>query len=89
MEQLKSRPICETCLHVLDGATAIDGSEIKVKEGDVSICFYCGQISVFTKEFNLRKITDEEMKELKIESHPDYQKLLLMAIYIKAKVNAN
>lgn len=42
--------------------------------GDVSICLYCGHISLFADDLTLRPATDEELVEVK--KHPE----MLLAI---------
>lgn len=50
---------CPYCRKVMDGATGIT-SEAEPDEGDVSICFYCAKVSVFTAEGRLVEPTEEQ-----------------------------
>jgi len=51
-----------SCLHChgdLSAATNVTSNE-KPKEGDLSICVYCGHLMAFTKDIALRELTPEE-----------------------------
>ena len=40
---------CERCDEELDAASAASGeAELAPKSGDISICFYCGDLRIFT-----------------------------------------
>lgn len=45
---------CPACRKALDAATAIDAPTAKPKPGDVSLCFGCGTVLVFTKKLGHR-----------------------------------
>jgi hypothetical protein len=55
-------PKCLKCGSELD-----DFMPIKVgmlpKEGDVSVCLYCGSIAIYTGNLDLREATEKEMAE--------------------------
>ena len=54
---------CTQCRKQLDGATGFrDGA--KPKEGDLSICAYCGNQMRFNADLTLRTMTDEDRKTL-------------------------
>lgn len=54
---------CIRCDAKLDATTGVM-SDIP-KEGDISICSYCGKVMIFTNDKKLRAATDEEMKDFK------------------------
>ena len=62
---------CPRCCKKLDAATTLSNHE-KPKEGDLSVCFYCGQLMKFSsdgsllplEENDLKMLTDEVRKEL-------------------------
>ena len=56
-------PPCRSCGKELSGAFAINGINAP-KDGDVSICVYCGCVSIFTDGSCFREPTDEEINEL-------------------------
>ena len=54
---------CPTCGKINDLATCIEdnrGDGGKPQQGDMSLCFSCGELFVFTPELTLRKSTQEE-----------------------------
>ena len=36
---------CPNCNYIFDGHTCITGDDGKLNEGDISICFNCGEVS--------------------------------------------
>jgi hypothetical protein len=55
---------CPSCGKVLDAATHPTADDIRPKVGDISICFYCGNLMAFGDELTLRKLTDAESNQL-------------------------
>ncbi len=54
---------CPECLHILDGATMMDGEKDAVPvEGDYSVCVYCATPLKFTSDLSLRRLTPEEQE---------------------------
>ncbi|MCK1670354.1 hypothetical protein [Bradyrhizobium sp. 150] len=60
--QLKAKPQCRDCGELLDGATGVGAN--RPRPGNVSVCFYCGHISVFADDLSLREPNGEEMREI-------------------------
>ncbi len=54
---------CPICNHPIDAHTSITG-ECRPVPGDVSICFYCGNIFVFSEALELRDPTPSEWVEI-------------------------
>lgn len=66
---------CRNCNETLDAHAPMEGNEI-IKEGDLSICGYCGAISLFDKELNLVPMTPEELVHLNDESPEAFDQLI-------------
>lgn len=50
------------CLHChgsLDAATCVH-DEVRPKDGDLTMCIYCGHLMAFTADLSLRELNDEE-----------------------------
>ena len=41
--------VCPKCGKVIDQAADVDNENCAPKEGDISLCFYCGEILKFAK----------------------------------------
>lgn len=54
---------CKACGKPNDSATSIS-ADIKPTPGDVSICLYCGHVTVFDDDLTLREPTSKEMHEI-------------------------
>jgi len=54
------------CGKKLDAATTAARRDRKVKPGDLSVCVYCGNVSIFTDDMRLRDITTEEFQALDV-----------------------
>ena len=64
---------CPYCLNVLDATTAVDGEDTTGEgpiAGDVSICFYCGELSTFNEERQLTYLSAEERTRHESELDP-------------------
>jgi len=65
---------CPTCKHVLDAATGEAGET--PKNGDFSICFYCGEILRFKgEEGDIAIAENEDLQELRRESEETYDQV--------------
>jgi len=56
--------ICAACGTVLDGASQVDGKQAPAM-GDLSICVYCGNLSIFQADMSLRDPTVAEFELLR------------------------
>jgi hypothetical protein len=54
---------CPWCGRNLDRVSCIDGEDVP-EEGDISLCFGCGEWCVFDNGMHLRKPNDEEFEEI-------------------------
>ena len=54
--------VCAGCGKPNDAATTT--GEGKVKPGDISVCLYCGHVSVLGWDYKLRPMTDQEMYDI-------------------------
>ena len=59
------KSFCTNCGHLLDSTTGVT-EDRDARPGDISVCAYCGQVSSFDKDLRLKKISDEEMAEMKV-----------------------
>ena len=48
---------CPYCGHLIDAHSTKDGTP---SPGDISICFYCGEVMIFSKYLSLIKCTDKD-----------------------------
>jgi hypothetical protein len=56
---------CLRCDELLDAATPIPGSEHKrPARGDVSICWTCNHVAIFTRDFKLREPRPDELRAI-------------------------
>jgi len=73
-ERLATSPGCPSCGTMIDGYTSAGRDRATPKRGDVSTCWYCGEILVFDgRPLSLRKPTAEDMAE--IEQMQDFMRL--------------
>ena len=66
---------CPSCDTPITSATGVEGDE-KPNEGDISICFSCGEILTFNKDLTHDKITEEKLVEIK-DSEPEQHKMIM------------
>jgi hypothetical protein len=59
---------CSSCEEPLDAATVADSTHAIPAEGDISICAYCGNISVYRADQTLRPITAREWATMPTET---------------------
>jgi hypothetical protein len=62
-EQLSVASTCRRCRQRLDAATDVEGYAGPTP-GAVSICFYCGTVSMFTDDLTLREPTIPELDDV-------------------------
>lgn len=55
---------CRSCKHPIDAHSSTDGKTHIPSENDISICAYCGEISLFDEDQNLVPLTKEQLEEL-------------------------
>lgn len=81
---------CKTCLHKIDAhGTCDDNENIKPSPEDITICMYCGQLSIFDADLNLRAITETELQEFKKDQPDDYNTFMQYSKVIKTKNEKN
>jgi hypothetical protein len=66
MSPTRGDPVsCWRCEKTTDTTTAAVGEDTAPAPGDVSICFYCGELAVFTgRGLETRQPTDAERAEI-------------------------
>jgi hypothetical protein len=67
---------CTVCKKTLDGHTSVGEKDLIPKEGDISICVYCGTIYRYNAELTLHQLTDTELRIL-AKTEP--------SVYVKVK----
>lgn len=58
---------CPTCNSRFDSSAPIKNKLSIPKEGDPSICLYCGAWLTFNKDLSLREITEKDLENFKSE----------------------
>jgi hypothetical protein len=64
---------CPHCGYQMDAAAVLDGPPPQPSEGDLSVCFGCGETLRFDGKLRLRKMTLAEMAALAPEEAADLQ----------------
>ncbi len=77
---------CPNCDKLIDSATNADNSTSKPIEGDITICFYCGGILMYDKDFNVEEVTTSFMENLKRDERETYDFLINLVIKIKSNL---
>ena len=78
--------MCPACNHELDAATSATNEREEPKEGDFSLCFYCGEILRFTGEgLDLKVANQNDMEELLDDSIETYDALLDFQNHLRIK----
>lgn len=72
---------CRGCGAGLDASTNVT-DDCQPKDGDLSICFYCGEYAVFS-DAGFRPLTQEE--ELEVAGDPRVQSILREMLRFKGK----
>lgn len=81
--------ICSNCHHAIESNTEVGGDSHLPTPGAISICFYCGQVCVFNDDLSLRKITEEEMDDLRANDHAVYKLIMEAVEAIRLKIVMN
>lgn len=74
---------CPSCNKHLDAASGLTDSDISPKEGDFSICAYCGAVLRFRQELTVELATEEDLDEI------DDEGLMSLAIMQSTILNRN
>lgn len=75
---------CPVCDNPLTAATGVD-TDAKPEEGDISICFGCGEILTFNADLTLSKISEEKLNEIKINAFDTYLSIKKISRLFKEK----
>lgn len=87
MSRLPGKPTCPWCKGLLDGAMGANNDEERPSSGDVSICVYCANFSVFIVDpridlYVLRKPNPAEAAQLALGE--EYRRIKAQAEAIRA-----
>lgn len=81
---------CKKCLHVFDSHSGISGDSIRHPEqDDLTICAYCGTISIFDKDLNLVAMTQQQLDDLKNDDYENWAILQKASFVIKECIGNN
>lgn len=75
---------CPTCNTSLNAATGVD-TDAKPENGDISICFGCGEILTFNDDLTLSKISEKMLTEIQSEAPDTYLSIKRMSRLFKEK----
>ena len=75
---------CTNCNKELDAHTGLNTDD-KPAEGALSVCYYCGAISMFDKDLNLRPLLEEELMIIKAEDEESWTTLMHASRFVKQK----
>jgi hypothetical protein len=75
---------CPRCNRKIDSATPISDRNVVPTPGDLSACWYCGEILVFTHDLSIRKV---EAKDLEGVSDSAMEMLLRWSHRIRGSRN--
>lgn len=67
---------CPACQKTLDAATSTHGKR-GPKEGDYSVCMYCGNLNIFLPDLTVRSATEQEMDSLDADTKGQIFKMRL------------
>lgn len=70
IETQHAETVCQKCDHKLNTSAGLTAGLANPEEGDISICLYCGEISIYRSDLTLRKPTEQERDELKLFGLP-------------------
>ena len=79
---------CSNCQYKMEANTAIHGQG-QPEKGALSICLRCGQLSVFKEDLSLRKITPEELHDLKTNHAEAFLKIMMAKSFINKRTVLN
>ncbi len=79
---------CKGCLKTIDAHTAVEGDHVPTV-GDLSICLYCGRISMFDPDLNLSPMSKEELEQMRVEDFENWRTLQRASALIAAEIKKN
>jgi hypothetical protein len=80
---------CTSCFRMNDTHTPVDGAAGGPAPGSISICAYCGNVSVFTDDLRLRTMTMNELMDLGRKDPNGYRKVITAVGVIKKRNGLN
>lgn len=77
---------CLQCDKVLD-AGMMAGGNGNIRPGALSICFYCGYLGIYDDNLKVRRLTPEELVEIRLSDQWEEIQYIIKALkYTKDKV---
>ncbi len=80
---------CKFCGKKQDAHTEVHGEPVKPKQGDLSICLYCGTICLFDESLNLEPLTNAELDVLMLEDPDILAFAIKTQLLIREQINKN
>ena len=82
---------CPSCFQVTDECFDADNTNEKREpvKGDINVCGYCGEISVFDEKIEQHLITKDELETFKKEQPENYILMMKASEFCKARVRHN
>jgi hypothetical protein len=71
---------CWKCGYMMDKTTDARNAPEAPREGDVSICWGCGTLGIFTKDLTIRKPTLDE--KIRLEADPFITEVQIQRAYM-------
>lgn len=64
-EIINPKARCMECGYVLECATHPEDDNIRPEPGNLSICFNCGNLGIYTEGMFIRNLEEQELEEIK------------------------
>jgi hypothetical protein len=84
MSQEIPKSPCPTCGYEVDRATCFTEQASSPSSGDISVCFECGSIAVYTDALSLRSPTEAEVQKLKADTEVWFE-ILRVQQHVRAR----
>lgn len=85
---LNNQSQCKSCFGTINATLGMKYDK-KPKEGDISVCAYCGVVSTFDAELNLIPMPQNEIERMRIMEPENYKIVQLLSIGIKERIKRN
>jgi len=85
LESKDKKHFCTNCGYDNSYHTCINGAD-SPKPGSISICYNCGQAGIFMKDMLVRKLSAEEMEEIKLQQPELWEYIMIAKKAVKNKM---
>ena len=83
-QKVNKEAVCSVCKKENNAAISVD-NDIKPEENDLSVCYYCGEISKYNKDLTLTSVTKDELSKIEKEDDETWKTILLVKELIKGR----